>query len=69
MPGRRVQDLTSITAFIERKWNLPAMTFRDANADPMIDYFDFVVHVFSPETRAFYGLERLWGNAEQIEVG
>jgi phospholipase C len=36
-----VQDLTSITAFIERKWNLPAMTYRDANADPMTDYFDF----------------------------
>ena len=30
-----------MTAFIERKWNLPAMTFRDANADPMTDYFDF----------------------------
>ena len=29
-----VQDHTSITAFIERKWNLPAMTFRDANAAP-----------------------------------
>ena len=36
-----IQDLTSITAFIERKWNLPAMTFRDANAAPMTDYFDF----------------------------
>jgi phospholipase C len=36
-----VQDHTSITAFIERKWNLPAMTFRDANANPMTDYFDF----------------------------
>jgi hypothetical protein len=35
------QDLTSITAFVERKWNLPAMTFRDANAAPMTDYFDF----------------------------
>jgi phospholipase C len=35
------QDLTSLTAFIERKWNLPAMTFRDANAAPMTDYFDF----------------------------
>jgi len=34
----------------------------------LIDYFDFIVHVFSPETRAFYGLERLWGNAERIEV-
>jgi phospholipase C len=39
--SRVTQDLSSITAFIERKWNLPAMTFRDANADPMTDYFDF----------------------------
>lgn len=33
----------------------------------LIDYFDFVVHVFGPETRVFYGLDRLWGNAERIE--
>jgi phospholipase C len=39
--SRVTQDLTSLDAFIERKWNLPAMTFRDANADPMTDYFDF----------------------------
>jgi ribosome-associated protein len=31
----------------------------------LLDYFDFVVHVFSRECRAFYGLERLWGNAER----
>ena len=34
----------------------------------LLDYFDFVVHVFAPDTRVFYGLERLWGNAERIEV-
>ena len=34
----------------------------------LIDYFDFIVHVFAPETRVFYGLERLWGNAERIEI-
>ena len=33
----------------------------------LIDYFDFIVHVFSPDTRLFYGLERLWGSAERIE--
>ena len=33
----------------------------------LLDYFNFVVHVFSPECRAFYGLERLWGNAERHE--
>lgn len=32
----------------------------------LLDYFDFVVHVFTPETRLFYGLERLWGNAETV---
>jgi ribosome-associated protein len=34
----------------------------------LLDYFDFVVHVFAPETRMFYGLERLWGSAERVEV-
>ena len=33
----------------------------------LLDYFNFVVHVFSRECRAFYSLERLWGNAERIE--
>jgi ribosome-associated protein len=34
----------------------------------LLDYFNFVVHVFSPDCRAFYGLERLGGNAERIEI-
>jgi ribosome-associated protein len=32
----------------------------------LLDYFNFVVHIFSRDCRAFYGLERLWGNAERI---
>jgi ribosome-associated protein len=34
----------------------------------LLDYFDFIVHVFSPSARAFYSLERLWGNAKRIEI-
>jgi ribosome-associated protein len=34
----------------------------------LLDYFDFVVHIFAPETRTFYGLERLWGSAERLDV-
>jgi ribosome-associated protein len=34
----------------------------------LVDYFDFVVHVFTPETREFYALERLWGSAIRVEV-
>jgi phospholipase C len=39
--SRVVQDHTSILRFIERKWNIGALTFRDANAADMTDYFDF----------------------------
>lgn len=34
----------------------------------LLDYFDFIVHVFSPQARQFYGLERLWGNATRHEI-
>jgi ribosome-associated protein len=34
----------------------------------LLDYGDFVVHLFTPRTRSFYDLERLWGGASRIEV-
>jgi phospholipase C len=34
-----VHDHTSVLAFVESKWNLPAMTYRDANARNMLDFF------------------------------
>lgn len=33
----------------------------------LVDYFDTVVHVFYPETRAFYEIEELWGDASRTE--
>jgi ribosome-associated protein len=33
----------------------------------LVDYFDFIVHVFTPGARNFYGLERLWGDAVRLE--
>jgi len=35
-----VYDHTSILAFLERKWNLQAMTYRDANANDLTDFLD-----------------------------
>jgi phospholipase C len=35
-----VYDHTSILAFLEHKWNLPAMTYRDANANNLLDFLD-----------------------------
>ena len=34
----------------------------------LIDYIDFVVHVFHPAAREFYQLERLWGDAPSFAV-
>ena len=32
----------------------------------LIDYGDFVIHVFDVETREYYGLERLWADAPNV---
>ena len=34
----------------------------------LLDYVDFVVHVFHPTLRHFYQLERLWSDAEVVPV-
>jgi len=34
----------------------------------LMDFFSFIVHVFTPQTREFYSLERLWGDAERLEI-
>jgi phospholipase C len=38
--SHQVSDHTSICALVESKWNLPAMTYRDANAHNMLDMLD-----------------------------
>jgi ribosome-associated protein len=32
----------------------------------LMDYLDVIVHVFTPETRAYYRLEQLWGEAPAL---
>lgn len=34
----------------------------------LLDYVDFVVHVFHPSLRSYYQLERLWGDAPAVAV-
>lgn len=34
----------------------------------LVDFFTTVVHIFYPETRAFYDIEDLWSDARTIEV-
>jgi ribosome-associated protein len=34
----------------------------------LLDYLDVVVHIFTPETREYYRLEQLWGEAPSLAV-
>ena len=48
---------------------LPRAVDGAAEAEWIIaDYLDVVLHVFTPETRAFYRLEDLWGDVPAIEL-
>lgn len=38
------------------------------NSWELLDYGTIVVHVFTEEARQFYDLERLWGDAEQVDL-
>lgn len=34
----------------------------------LMDYSDLIVHIFKKDIREFYGLERLWGDAPQLDL-
>ena len=48
----------------ERPWHVEGMT----NAEwVLVDYVDVVVHIFQPQARSHYALERLWADATATE--
>jgi ribosome-associated protein len=49
----------------ERPWHKEGISHRNW---VLLDYIDVVVHIFMPETRTFYGLEKLWGDAEISQI-
>lgn len=51
--------------FDERPWHTEG---KDYYQWVLIDYVDVVVHIFNDEKRAFYDLERLWGDAPSERV-
>jgi ribosome-associated protein len=67
---RQVQAIArGVEEAVGKKGSKPALVEgMDRSEWVLLDYFDFVVHVFTPSTREFYGLERLWGDAERVEI-
>ncbi|SRR6266567_6161549 len=54
---------------LDRSRILPAHVEGYGQADwILLDYVDFVVHIFSEEARHFYDLERLWRKAPKLQV-
>ena len=71
--GQNTRQVQAIVDSVEE--TLRAAKIKPANVEGykraewvLMDYFTFIVHVFTPQTRDFYSLERLWGDAERIEV-
>ena len=71
--GHSSRQVQAIVDGIEEK--LRKQSFRPTHIEGysqgewvLMDYTDFVVHVFSPKAREFYDLERLWRGARRLEV-
>ncbi|NLL52312.1 MAG: ribosome silencing factor [Peptococcaceae bacterium] len=57
-----VEKLPELGIKILRKEGLPEATW------VLLDCGDLVIHIMTPETREFYNLERLWGDAQEITL-
>jgi ribosome-associated protein len=54
---------------MKRERHLPRSTDGEREGYWVVaDYLDVVVHVFTPETRAFYALDDLWSDVPQVEL-
>ena len=65
---RQVQAISDEIYETLKKAGEPALRVEGYNTAEwiLLDYGDFVVHVFQEEPRKFYALERLWGDAPDV---
>ena len=60
---RELKDLGS-----ESDFNLKYIEGHDTGEWVLADFVDIIVHVFNEETRTKYNLEKLWGDADRVDV-
>jgi len=68
---RQIQAIADEVELRLKKSGVPANQVEGYNQADwiLIDYVDFVVHIFSEASRKFYDLERLWKSARKVTVG
>lgn len=67
--ARQIQAIgDEITQQLKRRGEYPASLEGYTNAEwVLIDYGDFVIHIFLPKAREYYDLERLWRDAKRVK--
>lgn len=69
--NRQVEAIVDEIEAAERKFAQAKPLHREGTQDgswSLLDYGDFVVHVFQPETREYYRLEALWNDAPVLDL-
>lgn len=71
--GKNQRQLLAMVDEIEEKMREKGLKPHHLEGYPrrewiLMDFGDFVVHLFTPSARAFYDLERLWGGTKRREV-
>mgnify|MGYP002521805546 FL=1 len=69
--GTAAPHLKGLVAGVQQAMRTAGESSFRVSGDPesgwiVVDYVDVVVHVFSPEARAYYALERLWDGAKPV---
>ncbi|HEV8592079.1 MAG TPA: ribosome silencing factor [Pyrinomonadaceae bacterium] len=68
---RQVQAICDeINEQLKKQLNAKAVRIEGYNTGEwvLLDYGDFIVHIFNKDAREFYDLERLWRDARKVEI-
>ena len=69
-PRQTAAILDEVRGRLKREYRLLPRSVEGAAQGNWVlaDYLDVVLHVFTPETRGYYGLEELWGDMPSVEL-